>query len=276
MRRALFVLVGFTAACGAAPNGPVSLGIMQPDNARGATYTVMLTQSVVWHSVLSDLKGERTYRLRFRITDATAASGDSVRATATLDSVRAVMDSPHGRQVVDTRRMVGNTFGFVYARAGGPARYDSTAPSVDYSMLGGKFPATVLIDYAFPPVPDHPVKPGDVWEHSWTRRQLDATSHTEARVTSRYTLLGFEKLAGTRVARVRVKSSGALGAEAGGPAWSKPGSIEANGYLLLGLSDGRVYELSLQETAQGFTHMGSSETPFSQNATIHLQLAGNQ
>src|SRR5262245_15899530 len=100
MKRAMLLLAALTAGCGAAPNGPVALGIMHPENARGATYTVALTQSIVWHSVLSDLKGERTYRLRFRITDATAASGDSVNARAQINSVKAVMDSPHGRQVV--------------------------------------------------------------------------------------------------------------------------------------------------------------------------------
>jgi hypothetical protein len=245
--------------------------MMQPATASGVSYASELTQSVTWHSALRELQGERTYRIGFTITTA-APAGDSIRATARVDSMRAVMDSPHGRQVIDTRRMVGNTFALTYAQRGGPANY-SDVPVADFGMLGGAFPASTLIDYAFPAMPDHAVKTGDSWQHTWTRRQVDATSGTLAQITTLYTLLAFEKLDGAVVARVQVSSKGELSADtsAGAPAWEKPGSVQSNGYVLIGVDDGVVREVALEEAVKGFAAMGKPQTQYDQTAKIHVQ-----
>ena len=108
MKSRAVTLLLLSAGCGAAPNGPVQL-TMQPAAANGISYASDLTQSVTWHSPQRELQGERTYRIGFTITSASAA-GDSIRAAARVDSMRAVMDSPHGRQVIDLRRAVGSTF----------------------------------------------------------------------------------------------------------------------------------------------------------------------
>jgi hypothetical protein len=219
---------------------------------------------------------QREVYVRFHFDRARAGSGDSTIVPAILDSLIAVMSSPHGRQVVDTRPLYGARFTLTYALAGGPPAWSAAPPAADFGdMMGGAFPVSALVDHAFLPLPDKAVATRGSWERQWTRRQVDGNVPTESRVNSRFTLGRTEQREGVRVARVTVTSQGQL-TLAGGGAWPRAGQVEATGWILVGVEDGIVREVSLEETATGWVAMGDQQLPFRQKATIRLTLVNGK
>jgi len=266
-------LLCLAIACARAPEGPVQLMLMQPSDAAGLAYSAEMLQSIVFESPSGVLNAEREYQIRFQFDDAQARGGDSVSVSARLDSVRAIMVSPHGRQVVDTRILHGKTFAFTYARIGGAPTYPSAPPAADFGMFGGAFPVSIMVDFLFPPMPDQPVQVGDAWERVHVRRQVDGgATPTEGSITSRYTFAGFEKRAGAWLARLEVAGSGALvGADAHSEtATDGAGTLEATGFILLGVADGIVREVSLQESVTAPATMGGSPGTRRQTTSFHI------
>jgi hypothetical protein len=111
-------------------------------------------------------------------------------------------------------------------------------------MFGGPFPVSIMIDLAFPPMPEQSVQVGDSWERVHARNQVDVgATPTAGNITSHYTLAGFERNDGVWLARLDVASNGDL---TGGT--DSIGKLEATGFILLGVDDGIVREVSLQES----------------------------
>jgi hypothetical protein len=272
--RAIAVLLCAAAACARAPADPVRLTLTQASDVAGHAYAAEMVQSITFALPTGTQRGEREYRIRFTFADAQPAAADSVDVTARLDSVRAIMSSPHGRQVVDTRTLLGRTFPLRYARSGGAPSYTASPPAADFGMFGGAFPVSIMVDFLFPRMPDQPVQVGDGWERVHVRRQVDGGSVlTEGNITSRYKLAGYENHDGVRLARLEVASSGDIG-EVGAQGSGSTGRLESTGFILLGTLDGSVREASMEESVTISMATGSAHGTRRQTTNYRITSIG--
>ena len=263
--RSAVVLLSIGSTAPLAAQRDVSrLALPAPAQIEGRTYVAEMTQSIDIEAQKERHNVERQSRIRFTFRDARAEAGERVAVSVAVDSLRAAANTPHGRQVVDTRRSIGTAFDLVYARHGGPATYPGSVPELDFGAMGGRLYVSTLIDLAMPALPDRPVRVGDSWERRWIRRQVVGKTVTERPVTSRSTLDRLETRNGVRLARVEVTTRGT----AGDP-------FEATGHVLIGVSDGVVHEVLVTESMSGSWNFNGAELPLRQTTTLRLALTGD-
>jgi hypothetical protein len=265
MRRfALAILL--LAAC--SDPSPVKLQLMDAPAAAGQRFAGEWTQTVVIEREPEDVQMDRELRAGFRIEQADAAGENSVNAVLAFDSVRAAVSTPHGRQVFDMRGALHASYRLSYSRSGGPPAYLDASPEQN-----GAPSVQPLLDVVFPAMPSQPVQEGDSWEHEWMRTRTDGMSVTERPVTTRYTLKEFEALDGETVARIDLVSSG--GPEANPADSTRPGTMEAQGTLLLDIGSGIVRSVTLEETVTGAAVFPGGISPYRQTTRYRLVRQAN-
>jgi hypothetical protein len=253
-------LSGLSALTLLAATGQPPVKLLLPDagTAPTAAWAIDLTQTM---QVTVDgghaMAVERNYSAGFRIEKATRAAEDGVSATVRIDSVRAAMVLHDSRQLIDTRRLVGNSFDIAWGRADGAPR-SSGSPTIDFGeMMGGAFPVAMLLDNVFPPMPVSAVGTGDSWERVWPRTMILGVDLTTQKINTRFTLEKLERQDGHDIARIRITTA--------------DNSIA--GTLHIGVLDGIVRDAEITETGGGTLSLGGGSYPYTQTTNIRVDLA---
>ena len=242
----------------------VRLSLADAPRLAGRAYGVQFAQVAVLESDGERREIGREARAVVRLS-AAPTSGAARRVSLTIDSLRASITTPHNRQIVDARRHRGKSFTAAYTGAGGPAVFDSAAPALDYTSVGGELPLAAVLAHLFPPMPDRVVRVGESWERAWTRTSIDGNTLGERPVTTRVTLRGIDGRGDARVARLEILTRGA-------PA-NGAGAVEARGTALVEVATGALRELSIEETVTGTYRFGAG-LPYAQTTTIRIAGAG--
>jgi hypothetical protein len=255
------------AAC--SEPSPVTLQLMDAPAAAGQRFAGEWTQTVVIEREPEDVRMDRELRASLRIEQADAAGENSVNAVLSFDSIRAAVSTPHGRQVFDMREVLHASYRLSYSRSGGAPAYLDASPE-----RNGAPPVHPLLDVVFPAMPSQPVQQGDSWEHEWMRTRTDGMSVTERSVTTRYTLKEFEALDGETIARIELVSSG--GPETNPADSTRPGTMEAQGTLLLDVASGVVRSVTVEETVTGAALFPGGIAPYRQTTRYRLARQANR
>lgn len=253
---------------------PVSLRLMSAADAEAKVFTAEYTQTLA-------LEGEqrvdivRDLRLRWHLEGA-AAAGDSVRATARFDSARGSVSSPHGRQIIDLRKLRGAAMPIAWAPSGGPPRVEGAPPAADFGeMMGAPMPVSHIVAHAFPAMPGRPVQAGDRWERTWTREAMDGVTGTRGQVTGRFRLARIEKVGGRDIARIEVTWHGDSPAAPAGGQSKPPGPVDGRGTILIGVVDGVVRDVSFEETTTGSALFGPGAVGYRQTVSVRVTGGGD-
>jgi hypothetical protein len=164
--------------------------------------------------------------------------------------------------------MFGATVDLSYARTGGGAAYGGSVPAIDFATFGGSLPLSALLDYLFQPLPDRAVSAGDRWEHTWVRKQVDGGAVTTRNVVSRFTVASLERQGAGTVARVNVETRSSDAGGASGDAF------QSSGFFLIGVQDGLVREVSIEDTTSGPWDFGGEPLSYKQTSRVHVLGAG--
>jgi hypothetical protein len=217
---------------------------------------------------------DRELRLRFHVAESRPGAGDQITVLLAIDSMRSAMSTPHGRQVYDTRRQTAATYTLSYSRQGGRPDYSASPAAEDFaSVMGGPPPISLVLDRMFPPLPDSAIAVGAAWERSWTERGLEAMSVATRRVHGRFTLVRVEERDGARLARIEVRTTRAADAHAAADS-TDTGALESTGTILLGVEDGVVREVTIEERVTGSGMFPGGLAPFRQTTRYRLTRVG--
>jgi hypothetical protein len=252
---ALVVLFAF----GDTANGqtaPSRLTLAEGPSLSGAAYSLILTQDAAIAD--SDSHIVREARLRFRFTDGERIDDLRSRVALVFDSARGAVSSPHGREVVDARRLIGPALRLEYGHAGGAPEWAGQVPSIDFGMFGGTFPVSALIDFAFPQV-GRALREGEQWEATAARRSIEGNVWIEESVLVRWTLDRIETGPNGRRAHVTFTMR-------------RPDerALEAAGSFVVDASTGLLLELSYEETVPGTWSFGGEDLPFVQTTRLRI------
>jgi hypothetical protein len=237
-------------------NAPSRLTLAEGPAMSGAAYTLVLTQDAVIAGGGAHIVREA--RLRLRFTDGERLDAVRSRVVLVFDSARGSVSTPHGREVVDARRLVGPALRLEYDHAGGTPEWAGPVPSIDFGAFGGTFPVSALIDFAFPQV-GRPLRQGEAWESTATRRTSEGNVWIEESVLVRWTLDRIE--AGRNGNRAHVTFT-----------LRRPDArtLEAAGFFVVDVRTGLLLDLSYEETVPGTWRFGGEDAPFVQTTTLRI------
>jgi hypothetical protein len=256
----------------AATFAPVRLTLMDAGAANRAAFTTEYTQTITTQGEMS-VDIVREARIRWHV-EAAKGEGDSVRATVRFDSLRASVSSPHGRQVLDLRTMRGAAMPIVWSKAGGSPRVEGAAPAADFGdMMGAPMPMPHFVMHAFPTLSAKAVQPGDRWEASLTRVAMDGITETRRPITARYRLVDITKASGADVARVEVTWHGDVPA---GTNARDAGAVDGKGFVRIGVTDGVIREVDVEETTSGTAQFAPGPFPYLQTTRVRIAPATRQ
>lgn len=255
-------VMGLLAGPTSGQNRSVKLSIADGTTLEGRAYTLTLEQDAALETG-ADTHLLRDARFRFHFADGERSTGERSAGAVVFDSARAAVTSPHGREVIDARQLRGRSAPLTWSHAGGPAEWAAGDPVVDFGDFGAPQPVSALIDYGFPPLDTRTVRSGDSWERTWHRRMIDGNRWTETGVTTRLTLERLEQHGDVTLARITFRTNAT---ESGGPS--------ANGSIVIGVEDGVVREVILEDIASGEWSFGDEGVPFTQTTTLRLALDG--
>lgn len=261
--RFAMAVLALTAAAASAQQSPLRLSRADGPALDGAAYSLSFLQDVAIETG-ADTHIMRESRLRFRFVSGSSADGGRASAALTFDSARAAVTSPHGREVRDARPLVGTSTRLSWNRTTGDPEWQAPVPEIDYGDFGGTMPVSVLIDQALPAMSADAVGPGGSWEAESQRRRIDGNTWTIESVVTRYTLEDVERVNGAAVARVAFTMR-------------RPSSrtLEASGSFVIGVDDGVVRTLELEERVPGTWSFGGEALPFVQTTTLRLDLVAH-
>jgi hypothetical protein len=272
MKKAMTVGLLSTGLLTAGTFAPVRLMLMDAGSADAKAFTTEYTQTITTQGEMS-IDIVREARIRWRL-EAAKGAGDSVRATVRFDSLRGSVSSPHGRQVLDLRTMRGTGMPIVWSRSGGPPRIDGAPPAADFGeMMGEPMPMPHFVTHAFPTLSAKGVQPGDRWEASFTRVAMDANTETRRPITMRYRLMDVEKQNGADVARIEVTWHGDAPA---GTDTREAGAVDGKGFVRIGVVDGVVREVDIEETTSGTARFAPGPFRYRQTTRVRIASAGRQ
>ncbi len=279
MKRTLMGLMGVAVGAGllavvaCAPGqdeGPLELRLAV--NGNPSTYVADYQQDIDW----AGTGLERRFGARYTLVGA----GDGVgadRTTVRLDSLAAVMSTPHGRQVFDTRHLVGIEFELAISERGGIPQYPEDAPVLDMGpMMEREVSLSRLMNFGFPELPSDPVQVGDTWTTHSSRPQVEAVVHLMAEVTTEYRFAGWETVDGVDCARIEGRIAGEMEGLVGSeddPAFTYAGTLQGNATWLLDPISGTLMSMTGDETSDGVLTQGEKETPIQQITRIQIGLA---
>lgn len=248
-------------ACGTGGAGPVSLRFGDPETA--LPLRVEYTQVIEWGPT------EVTRELRGRYT---RGVGDP--ETARLDSLSIAISTPHGRQVLSARHLLGRTFGLAARPAGGPPAYGPDVPVVDLgSTNGGETSVGFLIDYGFPDLPEGPVAVGDTWRGEKSRRQVEANLVGTATLTTDYRFAGLETVHGTPCARIEGVTRGTIEGDDDGRTYA--GTLEGNASWCLDAASGTLVQMASGESSAGEIRDGEARVRIRQRTDVRIDRAAS-
>jgi hypothetical protein len=245
-----------------AQNGPVRLSIADANAIAGRAYTLTFSQDAALEAG-ADTHLMRDARFRFRFGAGERISEQRSSSLVVFDSARAAVTSPHGREVIDARPLMGRSVPVTWAHSGGPAEWEPGVAIVDFGDFGTPQPVSALIDYVFPALDARAVRTGDSWERGWQRRMIDGNRWTETDVITRLKLDRLESHGGVTLARITFRTD-AVGDR--GPS--------ASGSIVLGVEDGVVREVVLEDLSSGEWSFGEDRVAFEQTTTLRLTLDG--
>jgi hypothetical protein len=233
---------GCAAGEGGVEAGPVDLRFAL-ENGGLAAYTAEYEQDVLVDMGDHAMEAGRRYGARYTITGAGVRDGRH-EGSVRLDSLDIAITTAQGRQAFDTRHLIGGEFTMTVGEAGGAPGYGGEVPAIDLGpMLGGEVGPTLLMDYGFPQLPDHPVSAGDTWEGTSTRSHIEGILEVSAHLASEYTFAGWETVGGVECVRIEASITGDL---------------------LLVQMDG-------EESTEGVMTSESVNAPVRQHTTVHIR-----
>jgi hypothetical protein len=210
-----------------------------------------------------------TRELRGRYTRGVGEPG-----TARLDSLSIAISTPHGRQVLSARHVLGQTFGLTARPGGGPPTYGADVPVVDLGASnGGEASVGFLIDYGFPVLPDGPVAVGDTWRGETTRRQVEANMVGTATLATDYRLAGLESIEGTECARIEGATRGTI--EGADEERTYEGTLEGSASWCLDTASGTLVQMTSEESTAGEILDGDARVRIRQRTDVRIARAGS-
>lgn len=257
---------GAAVSCGG-DAGPVEMLYMYTAG-QPVEYVTTYQQAIEVDMGNQPMTATRDFRVGFTL------DGENV----TLDSLRAAIISAQGRQGIDSRHLVGNTWVMHVPPRGGAPHYMGETPAVNMgAMSGGELPTAWLVDYTFPHLPTGAVEPGATWSSEYQRMHVEGSSHIQAELTTEYTFVGYETVAGVRTARVESVTSGQLSSiEAGededeSQAWVYAGTLSGSATWFFDLATGTLLKLTAHEESDGATSLDEMSAGISQTTDIEVQ-----
>jgi len=268
MRLIGLALVG--VACRADPE-PVRLGYQLPDQA---SYVVSLEQKMAVRMGEYAMDGSRVLRAGYSIRATGAATAEDLNAIVHLDSVHVDLVMGQSRHLIDTRHLPGREFALHMPAASGPPQYDGDeVPTVEMGERGGgSVPTSLLVDYAFPSLPDEPVSVGSTWTERKTRRQLEASVWVTADVTTTHTAVGYDAVEGRRCLVVESESSGTTSdGSAHGATFPYAGAVRGSARWCFDTAGGALLSMSGQEVTAGVVNPEERSASIDQTSTITIR-----
>jgi len=249
------------------------LRLMDAAAAAGRAYTGEMQQSTTIERTEGDIQMERDLRFRFRVIEGKAEGTDRVNIVLALDSLRAALSTPHGRQVYDTRTMA-RAVALAYGRTGGRPDYSASPEAEDFTRaLSGPPPLSLVLDRMFPVLPDSAVRVGDTWDRAWTETGVEAMTVATRRVRAQFRLAGIAEQDGARIAHIEIVVRKTPDERA--PADTAAGTLEARGAVVMGADDGVVREADYEEVITGSGMFPGGRTPFRQTTRYRIAQAGS-
>ncbi|MDX1395413.1 MAG: hypothetical protein R3195_13575 [Gemmatimonadota bacterium] len=254
-------------ACSAGPEGPVELRLSSPPAE--TSFRASYRQDIDW----GQTPVSREYGARYTMR---AGSDTPGGAPATLDSLAITVHTPHGSQSLDTRALVGESFGVSVPPRGGPATFTDEPVFEMPGLLEGRVALSRLVDYGFPPLPDEPVRPGDVWTARHGRPHAEGQIIVRAEIETEMRFAGWETVGNVECVRLegRIRGTAAGGApQARGPEVEYDGDIDGSVEWLLDPATGVVLRATVEEVSEGVLAAGRAETPMRQVTRIRITAA---
>jgi len=250
---------------------PIHLGYQLRDEA---SYVVSLEQKMAVRMGDHAMDGSRTLRAGYSIRAAGASIGEDLAAIVHLDSVRVDLVMGQSRHLIDTRHLPGREFAFRLPAAGGPPQYDGDeVPTVEMGERGGgSVPTSLLVDYAFPSLPDEPVAVGSTWTERTTRRQLEASVWVTADVTTTHTAIGYDTVEGTRCLVIESASSGTTkDGSARGATFAYAGDVRGSARWCFDAASGALLSMSGEEVTAGVVNPDEGSASIDQTSSITIR-----
>lgn len=237
------------------------------------TYSADYEQEVLVDMGDHAMEATRRYETRYTITG-TGTSGGQHEASVSLDSLRVAVTTAQGRQAFDTRHLIGDEFTIAVREFGGTPEYGGDVPAIDLGpMLGGEVGPTLLIDYAFPRLPDHPVAAGDTWVDTIERTHVEGVLSVAAELRAEYALAGWETVNGVRCARIEARVGGDLSGvgERGGVSLDYAGRLEGTRVWLFDPASGSLVQMEGEDSTEGRMTSESVDAPVRQHTTVRIR-----
>ena len=140
-------------------------------------------------------------------------------------------------------------------------------------LLEGRVALSRLADYGFPPLPEAPVRPGDVWTARHDRPHAEGQIIVQAEIETEMRFAGWETVGDVECVRLegRVRGRAAGGApQVRGPDVEYGGEIEGSIEWLLDPATGVVLRVTGEEVSEGILAAGRAETPMRQVTRIRI------
>lgn len=249
IRRAALALSVLAATACTGADEPHELAY-RLDAAPGRSYATTLVHEMAFDMGDHGAEGTRNLHAVFTIE----ANGGPGAGIVRLDSARASIVWGQAQQRIDTRGVVGRGFGVTLADVhAAPAYAEDDVPVIDMGERGGgAVPASLLVGYAFPSLPDGPVTVGTTWTSTTAGSRLHGFMTVHAEITTTHRVTGTESLDGTRCVRVESESSGTLsGGQAGDLALDFDGTVSGTARWCFDADAGALVEFASEETATG-------------------------
>jgi len=271
---AAFLLAITVATAGCRPSSdPVRLGYQLPTRGQ-RSYVVSVEQTMAVSMGEHSMDGTRSLRTGYSVRAAGTAGGPDLDAIVHLDSVRADLVMGESRYRIDTRDLPGREFALRVPATGGPPQYDGdSVPTMEMGDRGGgSVPATLLVDYAFPSLPNTPVSIGSTWTERTTRRQLDASVWVTADITTTYTVVGYDAVEGTRCLVIESESTGSTAdGSAHGASFEYAGEVHGSARWCFDPAGGALISMSGEEVTSGLVNPEERSASIEQTSAITIR-----
>lgn len=241
-------------------------------NGQTTTYLAEYSQDIQWGSA----NLERRYGARYALTGLGGGDGGP-QVSVRLDSLGVVVSTPHGRQVLDTRHLVGSEAEMAISGRGGIPLYADSFPVFEMAgVLEGEVPLSRLMNYGFPDLPDRPVQVGDSWTTHSSRPQIEAHLHLTANLTTEYRFEGWETVDGVDCVRIEGRMVGEMttrGQIRYGVSHDYTGTLQGSLTWFFDPSTGTLVGMTGEESSDGVMTTETAETPIKQYTQIQIGLA---
>ena len=188
--------------------------VLQYRMAQGESWTFhsATTEMTSMEMMGQSMETETTIPLIYSIKGKGVDDQKNLLTEVTIDSMSWTTSSMQGDQEVDTKPVIGKSFGLTLSPIGKELEFKGTdeIPEIDLGQMGGKRKVKSLFRSALPDLPQDPVKIGDTWQSTEKltepQNNMDVTSNTE----TINTLEGYETIGNTECLKIKSKVTGTL------------------------------------------------------------------